>query len=355
LRYRLTGSPHKNDQGAEGQDWLTEENIASALGVVAHRLGKDSVSFHEYDEERKKILRGDHARWLHGRKILLPTARQVRYAVANKTERESGKKRRTRKEAVSQVSAWNAALEMAGLAPTKGAGHFHEAVDVREILDRCYEAHGTEPRSHELVAFAKANGISYNSHYLPGRYRDWVRAWKEERIARGLDVPERPPPPDQRPDYSKDVGAGRPGEERRPTKSQWRDVQSCVDYVIVYLEQLRSPQRPTVDHYLRWAQSHEGAPSPRLFDKHGGWAHVRSLAYEQILRERRRPGKTRAQTKKLTTQTPKTKKTGRKQPASKKKPTTIASAVYSPETIVAATLRPRRKKPRNTGRRRHVQ
>jgi hypothetical protein len=25
-----------------------------------------------------------------------------------------------------------------------------------------------EPRSQELVAFAQANGISYNSHYLPG-------------------------------------------------------------------------------------------------------------------------------------------------------------------------------------------
>jgi hypothetical protein len=100
-------------------------------------------------------------------------------------------------------------------------------------------------------------------------------------------VPERPPPPDQRPDYTKDVGAARPGEQRRPTKSRWHEVQSCVDYVILYLEQLRPPERPTADHYLRWARKHDGAPSPRLFDKHGGWAKVRALAQEQILRKQR--------------------------------------------------------------------
>jgi hypothetical protein len=95
----------KDDRSAETQDWLTEENIASVLGVIAHRLGKDSVSFHEYDEERENILREDHKRWLHGRKILLPTARQIRFAVANKIERDSGEKRRTNKDAVTAATA----------------------------------------------------------------------------------------------------------------------------------------------------------------------------------------------------------------------------------------------------------
>jgi hypothetical protein len=274
----------KDDQSADSQDWLTEELVASMLAVVAHRLGKDSITFGEYDEERENILREDHKRWLHGRKILIPSARQIRTAVANKAERDSGQRRRTDKDVISMAGAWDIALEMAGLKPTTWSLYRpRRSLSIPEMLDRCYEAHGTEPTSHEIIVFARANEISYNQHVQNKPWQECVAEWKQSRRAQGLPVPDGPPPKGQRPDYSRDVGAARPGEQ--PSRN-WSRVEDCIEQVVIYLRQLRPNERPTADNYDRWSKRHH-APATSVLLKHGGWAKLRALAQQQILREQR--------------------------------------------------------------------
>jgi hypothetical protein len=46
----------------------------------------------------------------------------------------------------------------------RGLGGHHARVGpvpIVEVLDRCYEHHGTEPTLGELVQFARANGIPF--------------------------------------------------------------------------------------------------------------------------------------------------------------------------------------------------
>ncbi len=90
------------------------------------------------------------------------------------------------------------------------------------MLDRAYEAFGAELTSKEIRVFTAANGIPYSRE----RRRLWdecVAAWKQERRDRGLDVPDGPPPLDQRPDYSQDMGAARPGERGIPRRPSIED------------------------------------------------------------------------------------------------------------------------------------
>ncbi len=67
--------------GAKGRGpnakWVTPENAASALAVVAHRLGKDSLTQGEYRRERAKMLAHDAKRWMHGGQLRMPSEEQV--------------------------------------------------------------------------------------------------------------------------------------------------------------------------------------------------------------------------------------------------------------------------------------
>jgi hypothetical protein len=244
-------------------DWLTDDLIAFALRLVALRLDVASVSPVQYRTERAKLLRDDHAAYLHGRQLRLPSEDQIR---------------------VAMDGDWNAALALAHLAsrPHRGdQGRGKYAPSTADVLDRAYAAHGTELTSKEIWSFVKANGIPYGRE----RGRLWaecVAEWKQQRAARGLEVPIGPPPLDQRPDYARDVGAARPHENRR---QDWSDITDCLPYVIAYLEQLPNGARSTKRDYQAWARKYPGAPSPSSFDWHGGWGRVRDLALERIARK----------------------------------------------------------------------
>lgn len=247
-------------QTEPAHDWLTRDVIAFALRLVAVRLGVQSVSPVEYRVERAKLLRDDHAAYLHGRQLRLPSEDQIRIAMDGD---------------------WDAALALAALAPRaprgdQGRGKY--APTTAEVLDRAYEAHGTELTSKEIWTFVKANGIPYGRE----RGRLWsecVAEWKQDRAARGLDVPAGPPPLDQRPDYSQDVGAARTGETRR---QDWSRLEDCLPHVLAYLAQLAAGERSTKRGYQEWAREHPHAPSTSSFDAHGGWERVRGLALDQM-------------------------------------------------------------------------
>jgi hypothetical protein len=243
------------------QDWLTRDLIAFSLQLVALRLDVQSVSPVQYRMERAKLLREDHAAYLHGRQLRLPSEDQIR---------------------VAMDGDWDAALALAELAPRpsrgdQGRGKY--APTTAEVLDRAYEAHGTELTSKEIWTFVKANGIPYGRER--GRlWRECVAEWKERRAARGLDVPTGPPPLDERPDYSQPIGAALPGEARR---RDWSEVEDCLPHVIAYLAQLSAGERSTKRGYQQGAHAHPDAPSSSSFDTHGGWDRVRALALARTI------------------------------------------------------------------------
>ncbi len=242
-------------------DWLTDELIAFALQFVALRLGLASVSPVQYRTEREKLLRDDRAAYRHGGQLRLPSENQIR---------------------VAMDGDWDAALALAHLAPRpergdQGRGKY--APTTAEVLERAFEAHGTELTSKEIWVFVKANGMPYGRE----RGRLWaecVAEWKQQRAARGLAVPAGPPPLDQRPDYGKRVGAARPHEQRR---RDWSNIEDCLPHVVAYLEQLPSGARSSKRSYQEWTREHPDAPSSSTFDQHGGWESVRRLTLAKTL------------------------------------------------------------------------
>jgi hypothetical protein len=236
------------------QNWLTSEHIAYVLRLVARSLGVDSVGPGEYRRERETMLAVDRSRYLHGRRLRLPTDDQIRAAVGGD---------------------WDAALALADLSarvPHTGVG-----ASTLDLLERCYDAHHAQPSAEELRRFARANRIPYQ----PDRTRSWnecVAAWKEKRRARGLDVPAGLPPRRQRPDYWRNVGAARAGERRR---QDWSHVGDCVEVVMIYLAELENVRSSKRD-FQDWAADRDDAPAPSAFDQHGGWGRVRALALERL-------------------------------------------------------------------------
>jgi len=237
-------------------DWLTFEYAEFVLALIARRLGVTTLTPSEYRGERARML----ANHRHGN-LRLPTESQV----------------------VALAGNWDRALSHAGLRrrPHGRGGHRARstAVSIIDVLDRCYEHHGTEPTTNELAAFAKANGIPVPRKDAGRPFSDYAREWKEHRTEQGLPVPSGPPPKAQRPDYTVDVGAGRPGERR--AKDTWDDLDELVDWATRYLRQLAG-QRSSKRGYDDWARDQEGAPWSKTFDKFGGWAAVRDAAWERL-------------------------------------------------------------------------
>lgn len=235
------------------QDWLTEEHIAYVLRVVARRLDAQTLSPDQYRREREAMLSVNRRRRRH---LRLPTEDQLRIAVGGD---------------------WDAALALAGLA--ERSPHLGSGVSTVELLERCFNAHRAQPSAEELRRFARANRIPYQ----PDRVRSWnecVAAWKKDRRARGLGVPDALPPRSQRPNYSRNVGAARAGEQRR---RDWSHLGDCVEVVILYLDQLPPRERSSKRSYQDWADGRDDAPSYSAFDAHGGWGKIRDLAIGSAL------------------------------------------------------------------------
>ncbi len=94
------GRLHANKTQPPPAKWVTRENAASALAVVAHRLSTDSLTQDEYDRERARMVAADAKRWMHGRQLRLPTHEQVTRA----------------------HGSWDAAVRGAGLQPQPATG-----------------------------------------------------------------------------------------------------------------------------------------------------------------------------------------------------------------------------------------
>jgi hypothetical protein len=258
--------------GESEQDWLTPERIAYLLKRVSRRLNSSSVTPGQYRQERARMLALNRSRWLHGGHLRLPTDEQIRIAMRAASVPEVHRD-------TSKAGAWEAALALAGLDNKSERAPAVVAASTTDALDRCFEAHGTEPTSKELAAFVAANRIPY-SRNRQQLWADSVAAWKRQRRERGLAVPDGPPPRAQRPDYYCDVGAARAGERRR---QDWSDIEDCLPHLIAYLEQLPPGARSSKKGYNDWALAVPGRPAYSAFDQHGGWGRVRALAHKSLL------------------------------------------------------------------------
>ncbi len=247
--------------GEKEQDWLTPEYTSFVLQIVARRLGRSTLTPSVYMQERKTLLAEDASHWLHGRKLLLPTDEQIR----------------------SAAGSWDTATRSAGLEDSKpGGGYAKKPPSIVEILDRCYEAHGTEPTTNESEVFARANGIPYPRREIGRAWSSYLIEWKEGRRNRGLGVPDKPPSKNQRPDYTINVGAGLHDEKRMRLRE---DFDEAVDCVVRYLNQLDRLERATLRGYNAWATTQDGALYASNFQRnHGGWANVRDAAWEKLRR-----------------------------------------------------------------------
>ncbi len=252
-------------QSSEEQDWLIEEYVIFVLRLVARRLGKDTLSLRDYRLERARLLRADRARYLHGGQLVLPNEEQI----------------------ITRVGSWEAALRLAGMTPHEerrdSRPESSSALLICDLLERFHEHYGVQPTIADLKAFASGNGIPYPSERAV-RFSEALEQWKAARKARGLPVPEKPPPPKARADYSLDVGAAREGEYRR---HKWADVEHCITWMVSYLEGLPATTRSTMRSYRDWAGHQDGAPSQHSLAQHGGFERVRRLAQERIRASRR--------------------------------------------------------------------
>jgi hypothetical protein len=240
-------------------DWITEEHVAAVLRLVASRLDVDTVSLNEYRVEREKMLSADRARWLHGRRLLLPTDNQI----------------------MAAVGSWDAALRLAELqaprerGPTRKKPNSPTLVD---LMERFHDAHGFQPSARDLEAFARGNGIPYPGARPNNAFGTARREWRERRHTAGLSAPRAVRHNGGRgnkaPDYSADVGAALPGERRR---DEW-DRDACVAAIGRYLAQLRPGERSTSRGYRDWASAQEHAPAMTTIQLHGGWETLRRQA-----------------------------------------------------------------------------
>jgi hypothetical protein len=243
-------------KGAE-QDWLDEEYVIFALRLIARRLETSSLSLGQYRSEREQMLAADRAHYLHGGQLILPSEAQV----------------------IAHAGSWPKALRLAGLEDAKSVPLGAVMVPTLvELMERFFEHYGTQPTRRALEAFTSGNGIPQPRSNKQS-FRAGLEDWRAKRAEQGLPAAPPAPPKHKHPDYARDLGAARPGERRRHKR---RTTEECVAWIRAYLEELPSGARSTQRSYLDWARGRDGAPNLHSLRLRGGFAHVRSLAQEQM-------------------------------------------------------------------------
>jgi hypothetical protein len=142
---------------------------------------------------------------------------------------------------------------------------------------------GTASPTPTRAASSSASGVR-NGSRSAARTVSPLPRWSAAPSAVGRGTVAPPP----RPDYSRDVGAARPGERRlgEHRLSKWTR-EDCVASVARYLEQAAG-SRSTQRGYSSWAATQESAPVLATLELHGGWETMRKLAQEELRRRHRR-------------------------------------------------------------------
>lgn len=250
--------------------WFSHEQAEFALKLVCRRLGGlAAFSPGDYRRERAAITT-EAGRRSQIVEMVLPNENQIEALFGGWDDALVAVGLQARSEADSE----NRAVES---VEGEAAEPNRTAPSIIDVLDRCYVAHGTQPTIGELVVFARANGIPFPRKERGKPWSEYVAEWKEARRAEGLGVPEGPPAKRDRPDYAQDVGAARAGERRI---REW-DEDGLVEWAVRFLSELHREQRPTLRTYDDWVARTDGAPGHSVMERHGGFAHIMSLARQR--------------------------------------------------------------------------
>jgi hypothetical protein len=261
---------------------LPLEHIVFCLKLVALRLAADTITQQQYHDEREAILTEDASRRSSGVDLRLPTEHQIMEVFVRRKKGGSvaGLSKETPEKtppltSTRRTGAWNAALRAAGLQPTpSGKVTVPRGLTSAELIECCYQVHGVLPSSNEAEIFAHANRIPYNRKRQHHPWRQQVAEWRAGRLKRGLPAPDALPRRSDRPDYSREVGAGLPSRHR----NNWSDLSVCLTHVSAYMTQLKRNERATVASYDQWATRRGNTPHMSELRKHGTWTEMRKMA-----------------------------------------------------------------------------
>jgi hypothetical protein len=227
---------------------------AAAVPPTGARMSADA-----YAREREQMLSEDRRR-RHGGALFLPTINQITEAVGE----------------------WGEALELAGLPTTEWRSGCR-GLSVAEALDLCFEQHGVLPTQKELMnTWREAQGlpISRQQQSWPEILSEFRARWQ----ARGVVVPDSPPPQDQRPDYTLKCPAL---PELPPThqRKHRRSHAELVEAVAAHLDELPAGEEPGRASYTRWSEGRSDVPSYATLTRKSNWRTL--IAEARELRRRR--------------------------------------------------------------------
>jgi hypothetical protein len=234
--------------GEHEEHHFGEEDLRSALRVVALRLGKKSLSYDDYAAERARMLADARRRWLHRSTLSLPSGNQIKRV----------------------AGSWDAALAIAGLVPPPKRT-LPRGIPIVEALELALEAHGALLTRVELDRFAAANGLSLARPEKGKPWADYLAELRTRRAEWGKWTPTAPPVEGVRPDYGQAVSlpAGLPQRKKR----RW-SREECVAAIARLLGELPSNERLTLRVYLQKANVRPELPALGSLQRHADFTEL---------------------------------------------------------------------------------
>jgi hypothetical protein len=257
--------------------WLTAEHVAYVLKLAARRWGVKKLTAQQYETERKLMIE-ENRRYLHGRRLRLPTADQISLFTQREIYGVTG-------VGVPRFGTWERATALAGLGSARRGrrGTTVQPLPLLDLLDRYCAAYGSEPAPRRLWRFANEQKLP---HVMVSGKRAWAEAiavWRKRREANGLPAPR----PVEAPTAGENalVGLRVPRKRKKPRPSAWSDPEKCLLAITRYLEQIPKGKHANMLDYQAWASQGQRGPSFSALKKHGGWAKMSEIARQRMLRE----------------------------------------------------------------------
>jgi hypothetical protein len=259
--------------------WLRAEHVAYVLKLAARRLGVSKLTRKQYETERKLMIE-ENRRYLHGRRLRLPTAHQIRLFTQREIYGASG-------VGVPSAGTWDRALELAGLASARRLPVLRvqpvQPLPLLDLLDRYCAANGSEPTPRRLWAFADEQKLPYAMMSGKRAWAEVIAVWRKRREADGLPAPR----PAEAPTAGENALAGMrlPTKPKKSKATAWSDPEKCLRAITLYLEQIPKGKHANVLDYQGWASQGQRGPSIGALKQHGGWSKMSKIARQRMLRE----------------------------------------------------------------------
>jgi hypothetical protein len=185
---------------------------------------------------------------------------------------------------------WGDVLRVAGMEPPPPVerGDAMRGLSPVEALDLCLEVFGVLASVKQAERFARANDLRFAyARPLPSpdeRMAELI----EQRNARGLDTPLKPPPRDQQPDYCQRVDPERIPEHYRVPALRGHTRGRSRASLDGFLDQLPSGLLPVRELYREYVRRNLDATHEPAMRPYGGFVALRDEAAAARIAQRRR-------------------------------------------------------------------